>query len=262
MKALTQRDAEVAVISLNNEQQDVVNRVDHGDALDARTQISEILLGDHAAGQTEMLSLPSTSLRRTSSAVYYCAFNRLWSAKPCEECALKDWGGPLEVIEEEPEDESRDRVGTEEENHKSFDSDNASTIILTGGHLDDDTETNSGNFRYDADENKENTQTDHSSDDESGLDEDFPGGAYLDEDALRDVEDYIEGSSSGDEEDQSDNSHSDDNAVGFYLQEDDAGDESDRASGQSKPRQTPFKHGDEVVSSSSDVSESEVYYDN
>ena len=203
--------------------------------MDASTHTSGILLGDHAASRTDLLLLPSTSLERTSSAVYYCAFNLIWSDKPCEECALKDWGGPLEVIAEEPEDENTASTAKGQERYMSVDSDNASTIILTGGHLTDDIERGSGSPRHSPPSDKEHTQIDHSSDDENGLDEDVSGGAYLNDDALRDVEDYIEGSSSGDEEDrssgdeegQSSSDLSDGTTVGCYLKEDNSEDSID-----------------------------------
>ena len=225
-----------------------------------------MLLGDHAESRSTLLSLPSTSLRRTSTAVYYCAFNRIWSEKPCEECALKDWGGPLEVIEEESEDEKPAGTASGQERHMSIDSDNASTIVLAGGYVADRKERNPDGRRHSPLSDKENTQAERSSDYESGLDEDSFRGAYLNEDALQDVEDYIEGSSSGDEDDRSSGDEEDlsssglsaENTVGCYMKEDDS---EDSTEGGFKPAAPPLKHGDEVVSSSSGVSECEVYYE-
>lgn len=171
------------------------------------------------------------------------------------------------MIEEEPEDGNPAATARGQERYMSIGSENASTIILTGGHHLDDIETGCGSPRYSSFSDKENTRDNHSSSDESGLDEEFSGGAYLDEDALRDVEDYIDGSSSGDEKDrtsgdeeaQSGSDLSDGTTVGCHTKKDDS---EDSADGSFEPRGPPLKHGDEVVSSPSDASESELYYDN
>ena len=171
------------------------------------------------------------------------------------------------MIEEEAEEENPASTLSERERYISVDSDNASTIILAGGYLADRTELDSDDSRHSPLSDKENAQAEHSSDSENSLDEDALDGAYLDDDVLRDVEDYIEGSSSEDEEDrpsgdeeaQSSSDLSDGITDGCYMKEDDS---EDSAHGSFKPAAPPLKHGDEVVSSSSDVSECEVYYEN